>query len=159
MKRLSTLIAATFAAVMTLPASAAELDIHEPWVVLAPPGAHATAAFMELRNASEAPVNVAEADAPGFETVELHRSFNEDGMHRMVRQDRIEVPAGESVSLAPGGLHIMLIGPEQAPTEGQRIPIELRFDDGSTQTVDAMVRPREAQPAGHDHGDGGHHSH
>lgn len=157
MKRLSTLIAATFAAVMTLPASAAELDIHEPWVALAPPGAHATAAFMELRNASEAPVNVVEADAPGFETVELHRSFNEDGMHRMVRQDRIEVPAGESVSLAPGGLHIMLIGPEQAPTEGQRIQIELRFEDGSTQTVEAVVQPRGERPAGHAHGDHHHH--
>lgn len=157
MKHLSVLIAAALAAVMTLPASAAELEVHDPSVVLAPPGAYATAAFMELQNAGEVPVNVIGADAPGFESVELHRSFNEDGMHRMVRQDRIQVQAGESVSLAPGGLHIMLIGPEQAPTEGQRIPIELRFDDGTTQTVDAVVRPREARPAGHDHDDHHHH--
>ncbi|WP_322520975.1 copper chaperone PCu(A)C [Guyparkeria halophila] len=157
MKRLSALIAATIAAVMTLPASAAELEVREPWVVLAPPGAYATAAFMELHNAGEVPVDVVEADAPGFETVELHRSFNEDGMHRMVRQDRISVPAGESVALAPGGLHIMLIGPETAPAEGERIAIELRFDDGSTQTVEAVVRPREARPAGHGHGDHHHH--
>lgn len=157
MKRLSALIVAMFAAVMALPASAAELEVHEPWVVLAPPGAYATAAFMELHNAGEAPVDVVEADAPGFEAVELHRSFNEDGMHRMVRQDRISVPAGESVALAPGGLHIMLIGPEAALAEGERIAIELRFDDGSSQTVEAVVRPRQARPAGHSHGDHHHH--
>jgi copper(I)-binding protein len=157
MKRLSALITATIAAVMTLPAYAAELEVHEPWVVLAPPGAYATAAFMELHNAGEAPVNVVEADAAGFETVELHRSFNEDGMHRMVRQDRITVPPGESVALAPGGLHIMLIGPESAPAEGERIDIELQFDDGSKQTVEAVGRPRGARPAGHGHGDHHHH--
>ena len=158
MKRLSALILAMVASVATLPAVAAELDVRDPWVVLAPPGAYATAAFMEWRNDDDQPVHVVGADAPGFETVELHRSFNEDGMHRMVRQDRITVPAGESVALAPGGLHIMLIGPERAPAEGDRIAIELAFDDGSTQTVEAVVRPRAARPAGHSH-DHGHHHH
>jgi copper(I)-binding protein len=51
----------------------------------------------------------------------------------------------------------MLIGPESAPAEGERIDIELQFDDGSKQTVEAVVRPRGARPAGHGHGDHHHH--
>jgi len=132
-------------------AAAAELEVKAPWVALAPPGAQATAAFMELHNPGDKPVDVVGADAEGFEAVELHRSINEDGMHRMIRQDRITVPAGGSVKLAPGGYHIMLIGPERAPAEGEVITVELQLDGGEVVPVEAPVKRREQAMGGHGH--------
>lgn len=130
-------------------AAAAELEVKAPWVALAPPGAQATAAFMELHNPGEQPVDVVGADAEGFEAIELHRSINENGMHRMVQQDRITVPAGGSVKLAPGGYHIMLIGPERSLEEGEVLTVELRLEGGEVIPVEAPVTRREQAMGGH----------
>src|SRR5690554_7234969 len=73
-------------------AQAAELEVDSPWVALAPPGAQATAAFMELHNPGDEPVDLVGVHAEGFQAIELHRSINEDGMHRMIEQKRITVP-------------------------------------------------------------------
>jgi hypothetical protein len=133
-------------------AQAADLEVVDPWVALSPPGAHATAAFMELNNPGDQPVDVVSAEADGFEKVELHRSVNENGMHRMIRQERITVPAGETVRLAPGGYHVMLIGPERSLEEGEVIDIELGLGDGERMTVEAPVTRREkAMGQGHMH--------
>ncbi len=132
-------------------ASAAELDVHDPWVALAPPGAHATAAFMELENPGEEAIDVVSADADGFKKVELHESVNEDGMHRMIEQERITVPAGGMVRLAPGGYHVMLIGPQRSLEEGETVLVELGLGDGSRIEVQAPVMPRAKRMSGHGH--------
>ena len=132
-------------------AQAAELNVQKPWVALAPPGAHATAAFMELHNPGDEPVDVVSADAEGFKAVELHESVNEGGMHRMIEQDRITVPAGETVSLAPGGYHVMLIGPERSLEEGETVVIDLGLGDGSQLEVEAPVTSREKAMGGDGH--------
>ncbi|MFN2382109.1 MAG: copper chaperone PCu(A)C [Guyparkeria sp.] len=136
----------------TAAAQAAELDVHNAWVALAPPGAHATAAFMELHNPGDEAVDVVSADAEGFKAVELHESINQDGMHRMIEQDRITVPAGETVVLAPGGYHVMLIGPERSLTEGEMVVIDLGLGDGSRLEVSAPVTPRGKAMGGQHNG-------
>ncbi|WP_066185050.1 MULTISPECIES: copper chaperone PCu(A)C [unclassified Guyparkeria] len=136
---------------------AAELQVSEPWVALAPPGAHATAGFMELHNPGDEPVDLVAADADGFDAVELHRSVNENGMHRMIEQERITVPAGGSVRLAPGGYHVMLIGIQRELAEGENVTLELTLADGSRQTVDAPVTPRGQAMGSHDSGHGHEH--
>lgn len=132
-------------------AQAADLEVVDPWVALSPPGAHATAAFMELNNSGDEPVDVVSAEADGFQKVELHLSVNEDGMHRMIEQERITVPAGETVRLAPGGYHVMLIGPERSLEEGEMIAIDLGLGDGGGITVQAPVTPREKAMGGQGH--------
>ncbi len=121
---------------------AADVQAHDAWVALTPPGAYATAGFMTLHNGGETDVDLLAAAADGFEAVELHRSVNKDGMHRMIEQERIAIPAGEAVQLAPGGYHIMLIGLQRPLVEGDSVPIELTFDDGNTLMVEAPVKRR-----------------
>lgn len=132
-------------------AVAGDLEVEAPWVALAPPGAQATAAFMEWHNNGDEPIDVVSADADGFRSVELHRSINEDGMHRMIRQERITVPAGGSVSLAPGGYHVMLIGIERQLEEGDVVTIQLTRGDGRRLSVDAPVKRRAQAMSGHGH--------
>jgi copper(I)-binding protein len=69
----------------------------------------------------------------------------EEGMMRMRKVDKIELPAGEVISLKPGGLHVMLIGLKQKLVPGGTIGITLNFDDGSELKLDAPVRKLRMQ--------------
>ena len=52
----------------------------------------------------------------------------------------IHLPPDQTVSLEPGGLHIMLFDLTAPIAPGDRIPITLTFDDGSTREISAEVR-------------------
>jgi copper(I)-binding protein len=123
-------------------AAQAEVTVTDPWIAEAPPTAMALAAFMRLENDAETPRRLTAAEAPGFERIELHRSIEEDGGHRMRRQEMIEIPADGATSLAPGGYHIMLIGVAEPLVEGDTVPLTLVFADGERRTLEVPVRRR-----------------
>ena len=71
---------------------------------------------------------------------------------RMRPVARIELPAGKTVTLAPGGLHIMLIDVKQPLKTGDKVPLTLTvqradFSSRSVFTVQAEVRPAAADKA------------
>ncbi len=68
-----------------------------------------------------------------------------DGEHRapmmgMREIDAIEIPAGETVELVPGGLHIMLIDLVEDLEVGDRFEVTLTFEHAGDVTVTAEVR-------------------
>jgi copper(I)-binding protein len=63
--------------------------------------------------------------------------------------DQIDLPAGEMVTLAPGGLHVMLIGLKQQLQPGDDVPLTLTLDDGSELSLTAPVR--KVMPMGQTH--------
>lgn len=97
------------------------------------PGRSMTAGFMTLHNPSGKPVTLTRACARWASSIELHTHTHEDGVMRMREIDTIEIPAGETVSLEPGGLHLMIFGVE-APLE-QPLEVMLCFRDQDCQTV------------------------
>lgn len=75
-----------------------------------------------------------------------------DGVMRMRQlEGGVPLPAGETVKLEPGGLHVMLIGLKQPLTEGQTLPLTLTFEEAGTLEVELAIEEREAG-AGHSHG-------
>ena len=54
--------------------------------------------------------------------------------------DRIELPAGETVSLAPGGLHIMLLGLVEPLELGDEFDVTLTLETGDEIVVGVEVR-------------------
>lgn len=72
--------------------------------------------------------------------VELHETRIEDGIATMVSLDAIDLPAGETVRFRPGGLHLMLLGPDDEVVLGARFPVTLTFDRSEPITVTAEVR-------------------
>ena len=40
----------------------------------------------------------------------IHESGEEDGVMLMILRERVEIPAGETVSFRPGGFHVMFVG-------------------------------------------------
>jgi periplasmic copper chaperone A len=61
-------------------------------------------------------------------------------MMEMRQVGQIDLPAGETVSLEPGGLHVMLLELPQPLEEGSTVELTLTFETGDPQTVDAEVR-------------------
>ncbi len=137
--RVSSLILTSL--VLAATASAATLSAHDPYVREVPPGSPATAAFMTLHNSSDSAVRLISADNSIAEHAELHNHVDVDGVMQMRQIEAIEVPAGGSASLAPGGLHLMLIGLQSPVTEGDKVGLSLNFDNGETLELDVPVRP------------------
>lgn len=130
-------------------AYAADITVQEPYARVVPPGAPASAAFMKLHNNGDSDRKLVSASSDIAEVVELHTHIHDNGVMRMRPVENIEIPAGEEAVLQPGGLHIMLINLKKPMAAGDKVTIDLQFDDGSHQSVEAEAR--EVQPTmGHD---------
>ncbi len=132
-----------------LPRGVAAVDAKLPWVRPAVAGQGATGMFVKLSAPSGA--RLIGASTPLAETVEVHMMKMEDNIMRMrALPDGLDLPAGQTVELAPGSYHLMLFKPRQAMPAGSTVPITLTFRDPdgkrSSMTIDAPVRatPPEA---------------
>lgn len=133
-----------------------EVTISDAYVRAVPPGQPNSASFMQVKNTSKVPHALVGGSSPAAKVVELHTHTMEGGMMRMRQVEKIDIPAGGSVSLQPGGFHVMLIGLKQQLVPGQEIPLTLKYEDGSEVTVNAPVKKLEMKMKTMDHGSMGH---
>lgn len=105
-----------------------------------PPGSTTTAAYLTLRNEGAEDVALVAASSPVAGSVMLHETMNHDGMLHMMHVEQVLIPAGGEITLASGGLHLMLMQLQQMPADGSVVELQLRFSDGSTVQVAAPVR-------------------
>ena len=106
-------------------------------------GSNISAAFGTLSNTSEQPIALQKATIINSKaTAELHQSIKEKGVVKMLPVDSITIPAKQSVELAPGGLHIMLINLPKTLESGKTIALELAFDNGTTLKIEAPIKGR-----------------
>ncbi len=124
----------------TAAAAGPGLHVVDPWVREAPPGMTVLAAFMMLRNDSGQTQRVVGVSSPQFGHVEMHRSVVRNGVARMLKQKRLEVPAHGALTLAPGGYHLMLFDPTTALHAGDKVKLTLHLDNGTEVPVTAVVR-------------------
>lgn len=141
----------TLGAALVSTAALAAPVVKNAWIPEQPPGAMANAVFMVIDNPGDQMVALDKVNAPGFKEVQMHKSVEVNGMHKMIEQKQIDVPAHGHTTLAPGGYHIMLIGPSKRLTAGETLPVTLHFSDGSQQTIDVPVRKREGMMGGMNH--------
>jgi copper(I)-binding protein len=106
--------------------------------------------YMTLTNAGEAPDRLMEVRVAQIPRVELHLSETDaKGVARMTKQDGISLPAGETVALEPGGLHVMFMGLNGDPFEvGEKIEATLVFETAGEIAVTFNVEARTAQTHG-----------
>jgi len=149
MKRISAFLAAAFLATATLGAQAAEITVGDPYARAVPPGQPNSAVFMTLANASKQDRALVGAESTAAGVVELHTHVNEDGMMKMRKIDKIAIPAGQTVALKPGGLHVMLIGLKENLEPGKEVHMNLLFDNGTKEHIMAPVRKIEMAPKAH----------
>ena len=130
------------------------VQVREPWAKATVPGQKVGGVYMKI--VARENLRLTGVRSPVAETAEVHQMKMENGMMRMRAVPFLELPAGKTVRLEPGGYHIMLFDLRQSLVAGQKLKLELTVEDASKHqhrvAVEAVVRDRDALPAsGKDH--------
>lgn len=116
-------------AVVTMPAEAAGAAISNAWFRTLP-NALPAAGYFTLKNAGTKPLSLTGADSPACGMLMLHKT--DRGMNHMSMVDSVDVPAGGTLTFAPGGYHLMCMDPTAMMRPGTNVPVTLKFADGTT---------------------------
>jgi len=156
MKRLCLILA-----FMAVPATAHEvttesLRIDHPYARETAATAMSGAGYMTITNIGPDPDRLLSVRAD-FLSVTLHGTQTDArGVTRMIRVEGIEIEPGDTVTLAPGGMHVMFMGTGGDPfEEGERIPATLVFERAGEIAVEFWVEPRTGGTTGHEGHDEG----
>ncbi len=126
-------------------ADAAAPSIENAWVRTPAPGRDVTAGYVTL-TATGADDQLVSVSSPDATRVEIHTMEMDDDVMRMRQIEALDLPAGQPVSLEPGGDHLMIFG-YTAP-DGE-IELTLNFASGAEAVVTAPVAdaaPGEGAP-------------
>lgn len=129
---------------VALPAHAAGVTVRDAWIRYINAGVPA-AGYFTLVNDTDRPVRLTGVTSPVFKEAMLHKTMMGSGMARMESVPSIEVPAHGELEVAPGGYHVMLIGPLRKLSPGDRVPIILEFAGGDTVTAQFTARGATAR--------------
>ena len=105
-----------------------------------------SAIYLLIRNQAGERDQLIGATSDAAATTEVHRTQVEDGVMRMRPAGPVEVPAGGTVTLQPGGLHVMLIDLQRDLVAGERVAVTLHFARAGDLPVDAEVRAPMSAP-------------
>ena len=136
-----------------------DLTIDHPWTRATPPKAKAGGGFATITNLGSEDDRLVSASSSAANRVEIHEMAVKDGIMTMrEKEDGIALPAGETIALEPGGLHIMFMQLNGPFEEGSLVPVTLTFEKSGTIEVDMTVEKMGAKGKSHDGHHGDHHS-
>lgn len=160
------LMIAAAAILVALPAYAQEyrkgdIAIENPWARATAGRAANGAGFMKLVNSGSTDDRLIKAETGVAKKTELHTHMMEGDVMKMRPVPAIDLPAGQSVMLKPGGLHVMMMGLHDPLKQGESFPVTLTFEKAGTVTVDVPIQSVGAKSSGHmgGHGDMKKHGH
>jgi hypothetical protein len=131
------------------------LAIEGAWTRATPGGAKVGAGYLTIRNSGSAADALVSVETAAAGRGEIHDMTMTDGVMRMRRlAEGVEIPAGGTIELKPGGMHLMLLDLKQPLVEGGRVTIKLTFKSGAVGEVELPVRALGASS-----GSSGGHSH
>ena len=123
---------------------ACDLQGENGWIREAPPGAPSIAAYGVLKNSGAKALEVTAISSKASDMAMLHESSVKDGISQMRMLSSVTIRAGGKLTLAPGGKHIMLTDPRNAPKAGEHVTISFTDSSGCVTNGDFTVRPLTA---------------
>ena len=128
MLRLSVLAAAF---VLTVAGSAlaqsSGIAVTDAWSRATPPGAKAAAAYITIANSGADGDQLVAASTPVAGKAQVHTTINANGVMQMRPVPALDVKPGATVTMKPGGYHIMLTELKQPLKVGESFPLHLQF--------------------------------
>jgi copper(I)-binding protein len=110
----------------------------------AAPGVTA-AGYLTLTNTGKKADTLLDVQSPQTDSIEIHEMSMAGGVMKMRALDKVPLPAGKTVALAPGGFHLMLFSPSKALVVGDHVPLTLHFAKAGKVAVDLLVEARPEQ--------------
>jgi hypothetical protein len=111
--------------------TAGTLELSDLWTRATPPGAPTAAGYLTVTNNGSKADRLIAASTPLADIGRMHQMAVTDGVMTMTPVEGIEIAPGETVTLAPGGFHIMFVGMKEPLTAGGVMPVTLTFEKAS----------------------------
>lgn len=132
-------------------ASGGDIEIAEGFVTSAGPRAPTAAAYVTIVNGGSEDDRLTGASGEAARRMELHRHVLENDVARMLRvPEGVPAPAGATVTLEPGGMHVMLMGLTEPLALGGSVALTLVFERAGSIAVTLPVQALGAL-SGHSH--------
>ena len=139
-----------------------DLMLSDPFTRATLPNAPVAGGFVTIMNMGDADDTLIAATSDIAGATEIHTmEMDGDVMRMRELDDGLPIPAGETVTLKPGGFHLMFMQLGQPLVEGETVSVTLTFETAGEVTLDLPVGATNAKGAmghGHGHGHGDDHS-
>ena len=118
----------------------ADIEIERAYARASIPNVPNSAAFFVIKNNSDKDIAITSANSDAAEKNELHTHIKENKMMKMIKIEKLVVPAKSSLELKSGGDHVMLMGLKKELKVGDEINLELSFSDGDKKKIKVPVK-------------------
>jgi copper(I)-binding protein len=154
---MKTLVRGTLAVLVSLAAGslAAQTIVKDAWVRGTVPQQKATGMFAQITSSTGG--KLVSASSPAAGVVEIHEMVMDGSVMRMRAVPALDLPAGRTVELKPGGYHVMLMDLKQPLKDGDTVAVTLNIQgaDGKAESIEVKAPVRPLGAAGgmqHQHG-------
>ena len=118
----------------------ADVEIDGAYARASIPNVPNSAAFFVIKNNSDKDIAITSANSDAAQKNELHTHIKENEMIKMMKIEKLVVPAKSSLELKSGGDHVMLMGLKKELKAGDEISLELSFSDGDKKSIKVPVK-------------------
>ncbi len=116
-----------------------QLEFSSAWARAPAPGAKSMAIYGVLNNRSSSSWVVSGFESDVAVRIMLHESMLKDGIMSMSAVGEVEIAAGKSVVLEPGGLHLMVMGMSVSPEEGDVLDLKVLSAGGEVISAKVVI--------------------
>ena len=129
-----------------------QLEIGHPWTRATAPTAPSGGGFLTVANNGTTADRLVAARSSAAQQVQIHEMKMDGNVMRMRELEKgLEIPAGGKVTLAPGGLHLMLMGLKAPLVKDTRVPVTLVFEKAGSIDVELVVSAMGGPAPAHKH--------
>jgi copper(I)-binding protein len=120
-----------------------QVEARAAWVRGTVDGQTTAGAYMELT--SDRSASLLGAESPAARSAEIHEMKMEGNVMRMRAVTKVDLPAGKTVELKPGGYHMMLVDLKRPLKKGDLVPIRLKIElsDKTIKTIQVLAEVRD----------------
>lgn len=126
--KLNALLVTAIAALAAQSAWAANVSVTDAWARATMPGQQVSGAYLQIK--SDVDARLLSVSSPAVPRVEMHEMKMDGDVMRMREVKAIDLPKGQTVTLEPGGFHLMLMNLKKPIAAGDVIPFTLMVESG-----------------------------
>lgn len=116
----------------------AQVNVKDAWIRATVAPQKVTGAFMQITSKQD--TKLVAVSSSIADSVEIHSMEMEGDMMKMREIKDLPLPAGKTIELKPGGMHIMLFGLKKAVKEGEKIKLNLTVEDNNKKRQQVEVQ-------------------
>ena len=126
------------------------LVLSHAWARATPGGAEVGGGYLTIENKGTAPDKLLGGSSPAAAEIEVHEmAMKNEVMTMRPVSGGLSIPPGQTITFAPGGYHIMMMGLKAPLKQGDRVPMTLQFEKAGKVDVTFDVQSIGAtQPSG-----------